>query len=142
MLDPQAAARAVAQPSEIESAASSSGYLQQAATRQSTPPDDIPLIKREVVLNAEADATLTRLVDLFRRSTGTRLSTSHALRALLKGVAHCMGSLEREAGRVGRLRLPSNARGREAERERFEHRLAGVVVNGMRASAAYERDDK
>jgi hypothetical protein len=38
----------------------------------------------------------------------------------LTGVAHCMESLEREAKYIGRLKLPSNARGREADRERFE----------------------
>lgn len=96
-------------------------------------------IKREFILSLEAEETLTRLVDLYRRSTGARLSGSHLLRAILKGAAACMGSLEQEVYRMGRLKLPSNARGREAQREVFEDRLAEAFVNAVRAAAAYPR---
>lgn len=96
-------------------------------------------IKREFILSLEAEETLTRLVDLYRRSTGARLSGSHLLRAILKGAAACMGSLEREVHQMGRLKLPSNARGREAQREAFEDRLAEAFINAIRAAAAYPR---
>jgi hypothetical protein len=56
---------------------------------------------------------------------------------MLKGVAACMASLEQEAGAIGRLRLPGNARGREGERVRFEERIAEAFVNGVRSAAAY-----
>jgi hypothetical protein len=96
-------------------------------------------IKREFILSLEAEETLTRLVDLYRRSTGARLSGSHLLRAILKGAAACMGPLEQEVHRMGRLKLPSNARGREAQRQAFEDRLAEAFVNAIRAAAAYPR---
>lgn len=98
-------------------------------------------IKREVVLTGPTDDTLTRLVDMYRRATGTRLSTSHVVRMMLRGVGHCMDSVEREAGRIGRRKLPANATGHEAERERFEHRLAQAFVNGMRAAASLDADE-
>lgn len=96
-------------------------------------------IKRELVLSPSTEEAFSRLVELYRRSTGTRLSSSHVARAMLKGVAACMASLEREAEAIGRLRLPGNARGREGERERFEDQIAEAFVNGVRSAAAYRR---
>lgn len=97
-----------------------------------------PTIKRELVLTPSTDETFSRLVELFRRSTGTRLTNSHVARALLKGVAHCMDQIQREADRVGRQRLPSNARAHELHRERFEAILADAIIAAIRASAAYD----
>lgn len=96
---------------------------------------------REVVLTPSADETFSRLVELYRRATGTRLTSSHVVRAVLKGVSHCMDQLEREARRLGPLKLPSNARGRELERERFEARLADAFIAGVRASSAFASDE-
>jgi len=98
-------------------------------------------IKREIVLSLSTDETFTRLIELYRRSTGTRLSGSHVARAMLRGVSHCFESLQREAGDIGRLKLPGNARGREGERDRFEDRIAEAFVNGIRSAAAYRRDE-
>lgn len=61
------------------------------------------------------------------------------MRGMLKGIATCMETLEHEARRVGRLRLPSNARGNELQREEFEQRLAETFINGIRTAAAYRR---
>ena len=101
--------------------------------------DELPLqVKREFIFSVSTDAAFTDVVDLFRRSTGTRLSSSHIARALCTGLARCMPSIEREARRLGRLKLPSNAKGREGVRDRFEDLLAAAIVNGIRATAAYE----
>jgi hypothetical protein len=51
-----------------------------------------------------------------------------------------MESLEREAKYIGRLKLPSNARGKEADRERFEEQVAMAFVAGMRGAPAFTRD--
>lgn len=95
------------------------------------------LLKRELILSRTTDDALTGLVQLYRRATGARLTASHAARAMLRGVAFCLPELEQEARRIGPLKLPSNARGREAERDRFEQRLAEAFINGIRAAAAY-----
>lgn len=58
----------------------------------------------------------------------------------MKGVAHCMEYLEKEARRIGPLKLPSNARGRASERERFEARIADAFVAGIRSAPAMERE--
>jgi hypothetical protein len=79
-------------------------------------------IKRELTLSPAGDDVFEQLIELYRRATGTRLSASHLARAMLRGLAHCLPALQREANRIGRLKLPSNARGRELERERFEDR--------------------
>ena len=96
-------------------------------------------IKREFILTAFTDETFTRLVELYRRSTSTRLSSSHVFRAMLRGFAASMDSLQHEAAKIGRLKLPGNAAGREQERERFEERIAETLVNGMRSAATYRR---
>ena len=48
-----------------------------------------------------------------------------------------MEEIEREARQIGPLKLPSNARGREGDRERFEEKLAEAIANGFRKAAAY-----
>ncbi len=96
------------------------------------------VIKREFVLTPTAEEALTRLVQVYRNATGTRLSNSHVIRAVLRGVAHGLSAIEREANRVGPLKLPSNAKGREAEREQFETALASSFIAAMRSLPAYE----
>lgn len=98
------------------------------------------VIKREFVLTPTAEEALTRLVQVYRNATGTRLSNSHVIRAVLRGVAHGLPAIEREATRVGSLKLPSNAKGREAERERFENTLASSFIAAMRTLPAFEQD--
>lgn len=94
-------------------------------------PAELRFIKRELVLTTETDETFTRLIDAFRRATGTRLSASHMARAMLRAVAFAMPSVEHEAARLGTMKLPSNARGRGIERERFEARLADALLSGL-----------
>lgn len=98
-------------------------------------------VKRELTLTLSTDETLTQLVDLYRRSTGTRLSTSHVARAMLRAFAYCMDSVEREARRIGRRKLPANAAGCETQRERFEHRLALALVNGIRTASSMDFEE-
>jgi len=97
-------------------------------------------VKREFVLSPSTDETFTRLLELYRRSTGTRLSGSHVARAMLKGISQCMDSIQREAALIGRQKLPSNARGREGERERFEEAVAKSFIAGIRSAASYRRE--
>lgn len=111
---------------------------EQPVAAPSTAPSDAPtLVKREFILDSTADAALNRLIDLLRSATGARLSGSHAVRAMLHGVAACTESLRHEAAAIGRLKLPSNARGREGERRRFEDAIAAAIINGIRGAAAY-----
>jgi hypothetical protein len=95
-------------------------------------------VKRQFVLTPSTDATFSRLVDLYERATSARLTSSHVARAVMKGIAHCMSALEREARHIGALKLPPNARGKELERDRFEARIADAFVAGVRASSAYD----
>jgi hypothetical protein len=97
-------------------------------------------LKREFVFSQSAEDTLCELVALYQRATGTKLTGSHVARAMLKGVAHCMESLEREAKYIGRLKLPSNARGKEVDREHFEQRIAMAFIAGIRGAPALSED--
>jgi hypothetical protein len=97
-------------------------------------------VKREFVLTPSAEQTLADLVALYQRATGTKLTASHVARVMLKGIAHCMESLEREAKYIGLLKLPSNARSKESERERFEDHIAMAFVAGIRGAPAFNRE--
>jgi hypothetical protein len=100
-----------------------------------------PTLSRQFTLTPRTDATTERLVELFRRVTRTRMTTSHVMRAVLKALQHGMPEIERAARSIGPTPLPSNAKGGEVERERFEAFLADAIVAGMRASAAYAGDN-
>ena len=99
-------------------------------------------MSREFMLTPRADAVVERLVDVLRRATHTRLTTSHAVRALLKAIDHAMEEIERTARTLPALKLPPNVRGGEVERERFEATLADVIVTAMRAAAAFHENSE
>ncbi|MCC6426040.1 MAG: hypothetical protein IT435_04395 [Phycisphaerales bacterium] len=101
------------------------------ATVSRPPTAALRFIKRELVLTPETDEAFTRLIELYRRTTGARLSASHVARAILRAVAFAMPAVEHEAARLGPMKLPSNARGRAIERERFEARLADALLAGL-----------
>ncbi len=132
LLDPAAAMRAVVPPQP-------SAMPEQ---RQSVPPPPRPsaraaapaLVKRECVLTRSADEVLTRFTELIRRTTGARVSASHAVRCLLLTLGPVWPRLEDELRALGPMRLPSNARGNEASREALERALAGAVARAIRSS--------
>lgn len=98
------------------------------------PTGETPRVKREFLLTGSADETLGDLTALLSKATGTDVTNSHFLRAVLLALRHALPEVEREAWQVGGLRRPSNARGREAEREAYERALAAVLLRGLRAS--------
>ncbi|MCK4659476.1 MAG: hypothetical protein KAV82_08140 [Phycisphaerae bacterium] len=55
------------------------------------------------------------------------------MRALLRAAEHGLESIEREAQRLGPMKLPSNGKGHEAQRKAFEAKLAGSFIAAMRA---------
>lgn len=139
LLDVGAAARAVSSTAAL--APESPNALSPAVTpiaAETRPLGPNTLIKREFVLTPATDRAMTTLIDSLRLATGARVSASHVLRALLLAVEHAQGCIESESRHVGRLRLPSNARGRDAERAEFERRIAAVLAAGMRAAAAFD----
>src|SRR5262249_26455844 len=90
-------------------------------------------IKRELTLTRSTDQALDELVAVYQRTTGSRVHASHVMRALLRAVSLSLPEIERSAAALGPLRRPSNAPGREAERDAFEAQLAESLLAGMRA---------
>jgi len=99
---------------------------------------EIANITRQFIVTESTDEILKQLVQLYSRAAGSQLTNSHVLRAILKGVAHAMPELEREAERLGRIKRPRNVRGKEHERELFERRITTAFMSGMRAASVYE----
>jgi len=81
------------------------------------------------VLSPNADETFNRLIDALRRSTGTRLTASHAFRALMRAVHPSIHTIA--AQRAACLRLPSNAPAYQHERDEFENALAGLISSSL-----------
>lgn len=146
LFDLESAARAVAasgivkDPKEAERPAVPEPTVATRSAPASTHVTTTPSIKREFVLTPASEATLSQLVEIYRRTTGTKLTASHVARALIKGIAHCLEYLDKEARRIGPLKLPSNARGRESEREQFEAKIADAFVAGIRSAPAMDRE--
>ncbi len=90
-------------------------------------------VKRELTLTRSTDETLDELVLVYQRATGSRVHASHVMRALLRALSLSLPEIERSATGLGPLRRPSNAPGREAERDAFEARLADSLLAGLRA---------
>ncbi len=108
------------------------------APKRAEPTGETPDIKREFILTQTADDALAHLTALYSRATGTNVTNSHFLRAVLKALVHAMPEVEKQAWQVGKLRRPSNARGREAERDEYERRIAASLLAGMRACPPME----
>lgn len=132
LLDPSAAMRAVAapQPSTMPEQRQSVLSQPQSGTKAAVP----SFVKRECVLTRPTDEALTRLTEVIRRTTGARVSASHAVRCLLLTLGPAWPRLEEELRAVGPMRLPSNAKGNEASREALERALAGAVARAVRSS--------
>src|SRR3954451_13965310 len=94
-------------------------------------------IKREFTLTRSADGTLNELLALLQRQTGSRLHSSHLMRALLRAFQHALPEIEREAAALGTLKRPRNASGQEAERDEFEARIAAALLAGLRSSRSF-----
>lgn len=155
LFDVGAAARAVATPVIAAAPSSLATVSEPQPVARSTPLEpaprsaqpsmrtatgERPTIKRTLVLTPSANATFSRLVELYQRTTGTRLTDSHVARAMFRGIEHCMETLEREARRLGPQKLPANGRGHELDRERFEARIADAFVAGVRAASSLESE--
>ncbi len=127
LLDPDAVARAVAPspPAPVRSDTGRADAYELQAAR---------IVKRELGLCAETDATFERLIQALRRASGTRLSASHALRAVVRALAPHLRSIELETVRRGPRRMPSNAAGSVVERHAFETQLAECIAAGVRAN--------
>lgn len=83
--------------------------------------------KRQVILDDTAHDRLERLTAALRRSTGTRLTTSHAMRALLSLTDAAISALAITTPPPQAMHLPNNAPRFDGERRQFEHALAGMI---------------
>jgi len=130
LLDARAAQRAITTPRLRPQA---NGLSLSTVTRETNKPNEPTsgYVKRELTLDRAADAMLTDLIQVFRMATDTRLTASHVVRAILRAMAACRPLLEREARRLGPLKLPSNASGRARERAEFERQIADAFLRGM-----------
>ena len=86
----------------------------------------------EFILTPTAKKTVDDLISIFKSATGTELTRSHVLRAVLMIIKEALPNIKAEAKHIGPLKRPSNAVGAEAERDEFERQLALAFKAGMR----------
>lgn len=128
LLDPSAAARATSRPCTGQPETPHLGVPLCSTSRVDTP----ALIKREFILTPAANVTLDRLIDLYRRGTRTRLAASYVLRAVLLVIRDALDALAVEVADLPPTKLPGNARGCDADRQRFEQMLADCLRTALR----------
>lgn len=141
MLEPGVGAHVTAKPEAVTQSerplpVQPMALVQKANQDEIQPSGEVPDIPRQFTLTAKTDRTLKRLIATYSEATGMELKHSELLRAVLLAVEHAMPELEREARGIGRLKRPKNDRGREAEREALEQRIAKAFLAAMRATAA------
>lgn len=136
LLDPAAAMRAVVppQPSTMPEQRQSVLSQSQSGTRAAVP----SFVKRECVLTRPTDEALTRLTEVIRRTTGARVSASHAVRCLLLVLGPIWPRLEDELRALGPMRLPSNAKGNEHARDALERTLASALRRATASAAGLD----
>lgn len=139
MLDPGVGAHVTAKPMAVAPATpptpvQTNPVPERANQDEIRPSGEVPDIPRQFTLTSRTDRALKRLVSTYTEATGLDLKHSELLRAILVAAEHAMPELTREAQGIGRLRRPKNDRGREAEREELERRIAKAFLSGMRAA--------
>jgi hypothetical protein len=98
------------------------------------PTGEVPDIARQFTLTRSTDRTLKRIVEVFADATGLELRHSELLRAILYAAALALPALIEEASKIGPLRRPKNERGREAQREAVERRIAFAFAAALRST--------
>lgn len=88
-------------------------------------------VKREIVLSNDAAQVLDDLLDRLRRATGTRLSCSHAVRAVLLTFAPCLAAIESRVTTAEPWRLPANGSRHDGDRAAFERRMAAAITAAL-----------
>ena len=139
MLQPGVGAQVIAKPEAVASSVlltpvQTVPVSQEANHDEMRASGEVPDVPRQFTLTAKTDRVLKKLIGTYSDATGMDLKHSELLRAILTAVEHAMPELAREAQEVGRLRRPKNDRGREAEREEVERKIARAFVAGMRAT--------
>jgi len=90
--------------------------------------------KRQVILDDRTDITLQELTDSLRRVTGTRLTTSHAVRAMLRMVEPALPRLSTAKAPAEATCLPNNAARFAEDRARFEQALRLLIGEALRVT--------
>ncbi|MEQ9094946.1 MAG: hypothetical protein RIE32_01635 [Phycisphaerales bacterium] len=103
--------------------------------RTAHPRTDPEYRKRQVVLDERTDTTLQQLTETMRRVTGTRLTTSHAVRALLRAVEPSLPLLATRAVPAEATFLPNNAPRFADHRIRYEQALTRLLSEALRSLA-------
>lgn len=98
-------------------------------------PVETPHIRRQFILTNSADFTLKQLIGIYERATGSGLTNSHMLRAILKALENAMPQIEESAEQLGRLKRPKNDPANEAQREEFERKIATSILMAMQVDS-------
>jgi len=90
--------------------------------------------KRQIILDEHTDAALHALTESLRRVTGTRLTTSHAARAVLRAIEPALPRLSMATAPIEATCLPNNAARFADDRARFEQALRHLIGEALRAT--------
>jgi hypothetical protein len=103
------------------------------STVSGTPPEEPArsLTKREFILDDDSDQAFIELLRVIREGTGTRLSASQVLRALVWSVLPMTESLLLHLSNSGPWKLPGNGVEADAARAAFHTRLVEAIRSAL-----------
>ncbi len=125
LLDSSAATRAIAGRPRFSSDTKQLD-TERAFIRTSVPQNVPRSHKRELSLCPASDRILETLVHRLRSNTGTRVTASHVIRAMLRSMETLAGSIEESVARAGPWRMPATSPDAREHREAFDRALASV----------------
>jgi hypothetical protein len=123
LLDPSVVARATVPVK--------TSFPQNTAGGTAPPETARALTKREFILDDDSDQALIELLRVIREGTGTRLSASQVLRALIWSVLPMSESLLLHLSNSGPWKLPGNGVEADAARAAFHLRLVEAIRSSL-----------
>ena len=103
------------------------------------PTGELANVKREIVLTPSTAKAFDELESILSTAINSSLTRSHVARAVFSAIKDSLGNIATEAMKLPPMKRPSNAKGFEADRDKFEAELARVIKNGVGASGTVKR---
>ena len=95
------------------------------------PTGELANVKREIVLTPSTAKAFDELESILSTAINSSLTRSHVARAVFSAIKDSLGNIATEAMKLPTMKRPSNAKGFEADRDKFEAELARVIKSGI-----------
>ena len=88
--------------------------------------------KREIGFSNRTNNILDKLVDTYSEATGSTVTVSHVIRAMLLASEDALPEILDEISSLGPMKRPGNEKKFDVEREEYERTLGAAILDGLR----------